>query len=278
LEEKQRREKFYALQKKVEEVAKKGATTVTLNLSGTLFVVSRETLTHIPYTFFWAMLGKQFGDSLLNTLGSQNWQPDASGHYFIDRDPTHFSRILRYLRTHQWNVSGLNELAYDELLDEVDFYQLEKPASQEVGIHESLPLTSFKGWKLVYREPYSHSTSEENILAADRKFIAVGAKHITRDTISLVAVGLTSKALQRTSGNQTVKDGDVYWYFCKDKSFGFSPVGVVKLTNADTSDVNSSKKLSWHLGKGGFRSGRVVDLNASSEWEKLIWTSDNLYS
>ncbi|XP_015119776.1 BTB/POZ domain-containing protein KCTD3 isoform X2 [Diachasma alloeum] len=61
---------------------------VHLNVGGTRFSTSRQTLTWIPDSFFTALLS--------NRIASRR---DETGALFVDRDPKMFSIILNYLRT-----------------------------------------------------------------------------------------------------------------------------------------------------------------------------------
>nr|CAG4643955.1 EOG090X0689 [Lepidurus arcticus] len=82
---------------------------IYLNVGGTRFGTSRQTLTWIPDTFFTAMLSGR-----ISTLH------DDTGAIFIDRDPSLFSHILNYLRTKEINV--LEYEAARALRHEADFY------------------------------------------------------------------------------------------------------------------------------------------------------------
>lgn len=82
-----------------------------LNVGGTLFHTTKTTLTSVPDSFFYAMLGG-------------NWLPDPDGEYFIDRDAVHFPRILSYLRTGNLYLDDLSVVGRQELMTELDFYQL----------------------------------------------------------------------------------------------------------------------------------------------------------
>ena len=60
--------------------------------------------------------------------GRHPTSPSSDGSYFIDRDPTHFRRILNYLRTGAIAVPE-DEHEKAELLCEADFYALEALAA-----------------------------------------------------------------------------------------------------------------------------------------------------
>ncbi|PIO58001.1 K+ channel tetramerization domain protein [Teladorsagia circumcincta] len=56
---------------------------IRLNVGGTIFETTLSTLKKVPNT-------------VLSTMVAERWR--GQGELFIDRDPTHFSKILNYLR------------------------------------------------------------------------------------------------------------------------------------------------------------------------------------
>ncbi|XP_018300128.1 BTB/POZ domain-containing protein KCTD3 isoform X2 [Mycetomoellerius zeteki] len=70
---------------------------VHLNVGGTRFSTSRQTLTWIPDSFFTALLS--------NRIDSHK---DETGALFIDRDPKLFSIILNYLRTKDIDLKNID--------------------------------------------------------------------------------------------------------------------------------------------------------------------------
>mmetsp|Transcript_2270 Transcript_2270/g.3230 ORF Transcript_2270/g.3230 Transcript_2270/m.3230 type:complete len:204 (-) Transcript_2270:112-723(-) len=90
---------------------------VTINLGGTLFMTTRETLMNDERTYFAAMLR-------MKSFTNSNSQPEE---FFIDRDPTHFRHILNYLRGNRINLDtlGLESLSFmDELLLEAQYFNI----------------------------------------------------------------------------------------------------------------------------------------------------------
>ena len=84
---------------------------VTLNVGGVLHTTTRSTLSSRP-----SFLATMFS-------GRHALKPRADGSYFVDRDPTHFKRILNYLRAGAIAVPEGAE-AQAELLAEAEFYAL----------------------------------------------------------------------------------------------------------------------------------------------------------
>ncbi|XP_034942555.1 BTB/POZ domain-containing protein KCTD3 isoform X2 [Chelonus insularis] len=70
---------------------------IHLNVGGTRFSTSRQTLTWIPDSFFTALLS--------NRIASRR---DETGALFIDRDPKIFSIILNYLRTRDIDLKNID--------------------------------------------------------------------------------------------------------------------------------------------------------------------------
>ncbi|XP_068616625.1 BTB/POZ domain-containing protein KCTD3 [Brachionichthys hirsutus] len=81
---------------------------IQLNVGGTRFSTSRQTLTWIPDSFFSSLLSGR-----ISTL------QDETGAIFIDRDPTAFAPILNFLRTKELDLRGVN---ISVLRHEAEFY------------------------------------------------------------------------------------------------------------------------------------------------------------
>ncbi|XP_058881310.1 BTB/POZ domain-containing protein KCTD3 isoform X3 [Acipenser ruthenus] len=81
---------------------------IQLNVGGTRFSTSRQTLMWIPDSFFSSLLSGR-----ISTLR------DGTGAIFIDRDPTAFAPILNFLRTKELDLRGVN---INVLRHEAEFY------------------------------------------------------------------------------------------------------------------------------------------------------------
>lgn len=86
---------------------------VTLNVGGTILTTTLTTLTSQPHSMLGAMFSGRFA---LTT--------DEQGRYFIDRDGTHFGKILNFLRDGKLPVPPENSVTRAELLIEAEYYQL----------------------------------------------------------------------------------------------------------------------------------------------------------
>ncbi|XP_038617095.1 BTB/POZ domain-containing protein KCTD3 [Tachyglossus aculeatus] len=111
---------------------------VQLNVGGTRFSTSRQTLMWIPDSFFSSLLSGR-----ISTLR------DETGAIFIDRDPTAFAPILNFLRTKELDLRGVS---INVLRHEAEFYgitpivrrlllceELERSSCGSVLFHGYLP-------------------------------------------------------------------------------------------------------------------------------------------
>lgn len=111
---------------------------INLNVGGTRFSTSKQTLTWVPDSFFTSMLS-----------GRISSLRDETGAIFIDRDPLLFSRVLNYLRTRELDLHGVD---LRTLLHEAEFYgvtplvrrihmcmSLEQPACGDILFHGFIP-------------------------------------------------------------------------------------------------------------------------------------------
>jgi hypothetical protein len=98
----------------------KGPNIVKLNIGGTIFITTKETLLSIPGTTFHGL------------LSNEKYQPDFEGCFFFDRSPKYFEEILNYLRTNSmdWEIfqTSTSQIAISK---ELDFYGFQSM------IHES---------------------------------------------------------------------------------------------------------------------------------------------
>ncbi|XP_076441974.1 BTB/POZ domain-containing protein KCTD3-like [Babylonia areolata] len=100
---------------------------VHLNVGGTRFSTSRQTLTWIPDSFFTSLLS-----------GRISSLKDETGAIFIDRDPKLFSQVLSFLRTKEVLLND-NDLA--ALRHEAEFYGI-TPLVRRLALCEDLDVAS----------------------------------------------------------------------------------------------------------------------------------------
>ncbi|XP_044532847.1 BTB/POZ domain-containing protein KCTD2 [Gracilinanus agilis] len=87
---------------------------VRLNVGGTYFVTTRQTLGREPKSFLCRLCCQE--DPELDS------DKDETGAYLIDRDPTYFGPILNYLRHGKLIIN--KELAEEGVLEEAEFYNI----------------------------------------------------------------------------------------------------------------------------------------------------------
>ncbi|XP_015786942.1 BTB/POZ domain-containing protein KCTD3-like [Tetranychus urticae] len=113
---------------------------VNLNVGGTRFSTSKRTLLSIPETFFTSLLSDH--QQLINSL------KDATGAFFIDRDPKVFTVILNYLRTRQ--LIHLDNIPIEVLLHEAEFYGL-TPLVKRLKAYQDLAETNVCGGNVFFQ-------------------------------------------------------------------------------------------------------------------------------
>jgi parallel beta-helix repeat protein len=112
------RSAFERMQERVGEVNAMRKHKVTLNIGGSLFETSVETLTCEPGSMLEAMFSGRFAI-----------EKDDDGASFIDRDPTYFPLVLSYLRDARQDCKpkrlAIEAAAAEKALREAQFYGLE---------------------------------------------------------------------------------------------------------------------------------------------------------
>ncbi|KAH7725754.1 BTB/POZ domain-containing protein KCTD17 [Aphelenchoides avenae] len=98
---------------------------VRLNVGGTVFRTTKQTLRNDPESFFAKLLDTDMEPS----------EKDETGAFLIDRDPACFQTILNYLRSGSVYITDRNTIP--GLMKEADFYGL-------IGLMEQLEMESKK--------------------------------------------------------------------------------------------------------------------------------------
>jgi hypothetical protein len=112
--------KYVELQNKMNQPRKDLKDKIRLNIGGTIFVTSLDTMMLEQNTFFSAMFSEEF-----------HQQPDQDGEYYVDRDPAYFPIILNHMRgvDVKKKLAGLHLWEKSLIQQEVEFYQIESMKS-----------------------------------------------------------------------------------------------------------------------------------------------------
>ncbi|XP_044157993.1 BTB/POZ domain-containing protein KCTD17 isoform X2 [Bufo gargarizans] len=122
--------------------ASDGGKWVRLNVGGTVFLTTKQTLCQEPNSFLCRLCQES---QLLS-------ETDETGAFLIDRDPSYFGAILRYLRYGKLVID--KNVSIEGVLEEAEFYNI---ASLVKVIHEQMEELEVN--KLVsVGSPYSYSS------------------------------------------------------------------------------------------------------------------------
>ena len=227
------REKLEEQKKAMEGVYKFQSSKIKLDIGGTKFTTSLETLCNEPGSMLEAMFS-----------GRHKLVPDEDGYYFVDRDGTHFRYILNYLRDGTVREGGLpsGSKSLQELKIEADFYQLQGLLKFLEG-RSPFPIVTQNDVDECFRTKGFTFHSPDGSLSYGSR--------ITRKTISFASKDLTRRNFSSAKFNHTASfRGSIL------KGANFSNCWFdesVDFTNADLREANfegcggGSSKLFYHV-------------------------------
>ena len=146
------------------------------------------------------------------------------------------------------------------------------------------------GWVKTYEQTYQTQILSDGVgLRPTGTYTILSGKAVGSSTISLLAAAPTADVFTQTTGNNTNLVNGTYWYFVPTKNpsvsanggaIGFANTSTVSLNTADTSNLDSPDRLSWHVNltsqaagfNGGYRLGTTLELNGSTAYLKQVWT------
>jgi WD40 repeat protein len=107
------------MMQRLSSITKASESKVKLNIGGTVFTTSIETL---------CSKNNSTKDNLFSVMfnGNFNMTPDENDEYFIDRDAKYFPIVLKHLRGYDVSetIQSLDDLERKQLAEDVDFYQI----------------------------------------------------------------------------------------------------------------------------------------------------------
>lgn len=148
------------------------------------------------------------------------------------------------------------------------------------------------GWQLVSQSNYASSLSINDLFAGlsrDSK-VMIGAMKHGSGVLDVLAGATLSDIITYTAQNQTHAANGVEWYF-NGLSMGFAELGKsIDQNSADVAGISERDRLSWHTSLApntwdqhadlsplfvfkGWRSGDNTGLNASADWDRVVFTS-----
>ena len=96
---------------------------VTLNVGGTRFETTVDTLRNFSGSFFDMMFG-----------GMHEARADPDGSYFIDRSGEHFGAVLNFMRTGKVKLPT-SQADFEAVCEEMQYYQLDEPFTAALHLH-----------------------------------------------------------------------------------------------------------------------------------------------
>lgn len=117
------------------------------------------------------------------------------------------------------------------------------------------------GWVKTYEQTYQTQILSDGIgLRPSGTYTILSGKAVGSSTISLLAAAPTADVFTQTTGNNTNLVNGTYWYYVPTKNpsvsaaggaIGFANTSTVSLNTADTSNLVSPDRLSWHVNSTG---------------------------
>jgi hypothetical protein len=150
-----------------------------------------------------------------------------------------------------------------------------------IGPQNDIPVSTVVsnwGWTECFSSPYGVPLGDDAsavISSCTGDYLMLAARRVGSDTFDVLAAALQSAVLTNTgtgdSGTTNTANGSE-WYYAPLWSWGFAGLGdSVSKNQCDTNGATERDRLCWHTFSwvGGWRAGSNLDLNGSSEWEKV---------
>jgi hypothetical protein len=249
---------------------------IKLDVGGTVFKTSLETLTKESDSMLASMFSGRFG-----------MKAQDDGSFFIDRDPTHFRYILNFLRTGKIIVPD-DAVVREELLLEANFYNVGPMLEKLTALLAKVKVAGFEGssllnssdttqllswlngksnWRLIYKASRDGFRASDFHYCCDNKGETVS---IICTTANYLFGGYTDVSWTSTNGQHS-NSAQSFLFAFRSHSLGNSSVKTnVSSANhavyhhssycctfgaghciyvADSSNTNDSSYSNWHSGQ-----------------------------
>jgi hypothetical protein len=151
-----------------------------------------------------------------------------------------------------------------------------------VGPRQNFDIAELDGWTLCYQDVFGDfGASLADIEAdCDGSQVMLACRELGSSTITLAAHTDRSVIFQEVPNgdNVGVLSNGSQWYFGPSWSWGFALGGdPLNRNSCDTESTNADDRLCFHTSgnelSSGYRCGATIGLNASADWERLIFTA-----
>lgn len=135
------------------------------------------------------------------------------------------------------------------------------------------------GWTECFRDLYADNWDVDELLAnCPGTRLMLACRPTGSTTLTVLAQGAREDVTFDTGENSDVTHiaNGVGWYFNDTYSWGFVRAG--DSVNKETCDTDESgandERLCWHTDETGYRCGATIELNGSTDFERIVYTSD----
>ena len=150
-----------------------------------------------------------------------------------------------------------------------------------VGPQTNVPVDTVTGggWTECFRDLYADNWDVNELLAnCPGTRLMLACRPTGSSTLTLLAQGAREDVTFDTGINDDVLHiaNGVGWYFSDNYSWGFVRAGdSVFKDSCDTDESGANdERLCWHTNETGYRCGATVELNGSTDFERIVYTSD----
>ena len=142
------------------------------------------------------------------------------------------------------------------------------------------------GWTMIYQGAYSDFVTVATMFSGADTYVMLGAMRTGSSIIDVLAATTLADLQTYTPQNVSHLSNGSQWYY-NGGSFGFAgATDTILQYSADINGQDERDRLSWHASDGygttptqvifGWRAGNNVNLNSSSDWQRVVFTTHSL--